>query len=945
MKKRMLSALLALCILMTVVAVAEPAEAPAAAAPVTYTHNGRVTLIDGACTDAPIVSIEDAAQVVDSVLAELGGDANTQLEPWRTLTDAYGNRYHVFQQMYDNTTVLGGAVKVITDGEGNMLGLTSSIEDNPADAAVSEGITAEEAERIVLDNAMKTRQQSLSVVQGLTDRMILPIAIHLDFEEGESEGSRYVWVVYTDNPDSTMDRSSDLPYLAHYVTMTGEYLYSLPTIVPGDEAGATGFDASYIFEFMEPVNYTGYVDLSTGEEKEISVDVMRDKRTGMYYLGNIERRIVVADCWEFLYNGNRIVVASSTDNLEWDQVGLLSLYNYCRAYDYYKEIGWIGGDGLGTPILVLNDYCDQNHVPVNNAAYVGGYLGWQMFLASQANDYSQSLDVLAHEFTHCVTGSVMTYNAYKNDYGAINEAMSDIQGKTCEMLMEGRENVTWELGDMSAEAIRSMEAPHRFSQPEFTWDIHYTPSVRTPTVLNDQGGVHTNSSLLNHLAYRLYEKGGMTLEEGRAFWFTVDCAMVPGTDYAQLSELLPLALRITGLEQYDAELQRALDATRLGVETIPETFDEDRALLTLNLPENKAFEDEQWVLMLVSVNVDKLFSAIGEIIGGVLSHDYSVLPQFLQDMLNAAEQPELDKENRNVLSGALDAILSLFKDDAAEGESLTERYDDLTEEFMDWLNEYLKDVFYYGNTNSGQDGRTMRMVCLPGNALPVLVHGIYNENTSTLEDVSMIAYVCGQWIDVFGLVRDAEAMEEAGEKNALSPEMEAYIDSFVESIDGIDGLDDILDLLFFHIQGGEQNVLPNNGLENLDPVTDVLPNDEEASKTYEPRKSRPKLDVEEAQDAAEEEQDAAEEAQDTVEEAQDTVEEVQDTVEEVQDAAEEAQDVIEEVPDAVEEAQDVVEEAQDTVEEEQDTLEEAQDVVEEAQDTVEEEQDDVDVAA
>ena len=110
--------------------------------------------------------------------------------------------------------------------------------------------------------------------------------------------------------------------------------------MPGDEAGASGFDASYVFEFMEPVDYTGYVDLSTGEEMELTVTVMRDKRTGMYYLGNLERRIVVADCWEYLYNGNRVVLAASPDNLEWDQVGLLSLYNYCRAYDYYKEIGW-----------------------------------------------------------------------------------------------------------------------------------------------------------------------------------------------------------------------------------------------------------------------------------------------------------------------------------------------------------------------------------------------------------------------------------------------------------------------------------------------------------------------------------------------------------------------------------------------------------------------------
>ena len=43
------------------------------------------------------------------------------------LSKAFGNHYYVFQQMLDNTTVLGGAVKVITDGNGHMLGLTSSI--------------------------------------------------------------------------------------------------------------------------------------------------------------------------------------------------------------------------------------------------------------------------------------------------------------------------------------------------------------------------------------------------------------------------------------------------------------------------------------------------------------------------------------------------------------------------------------------------------------------------------------------------------------------------------------------------------------------------------------------------------------------------------------------------------------------------------------------------
>ena len=328
--RRFFCALLALALLagMVSVAAAEPETAPSATV---YTHDGRVTLIDGACTDAPVRGFGDAAAVVDSVLDQLGGDENTLLEPWRELTDAYGNRYYVFQQMFDNTTVLGGAVKVITDDGGSMIGLTSSIVANPAEPDAGEDISAGEAEQIVLEHAAQTRQPALAPVEGLTRRMILPKTLAIDIEAEDDEGSRYVWVVYTNNPDGSQTHSSDLPYLAHYVTMDGEYLYSLPTIIPGDEAGASGFDASYVFEFMESVNYTGYVDLSGGEELEISVDVMRDKRTGMYYLGNLERRIVVADCWEFLYNGNRVVLESSPDNLEWDQVGLLTLYNYCRA--------------------------------------------------------------------------------------------------------------------------------------------------------------------------------------------------------------------------------------------------------------------------------------------------------------------------------------------------------------------------------------------------------------------------------------------------------------------------------------------------------------------------------------------------------------------------------------------------------------------------------------
>ena len=548
--KKLLAILLTLAMLLGALPLTGMAEAPAADGPATFTHDGRVTLIDGATVDTPVTDFDAASAVVDGVLDQLGGDERTVLDPWRVLTDANGNHYYVFQQMCNNTTVLGGAVKVITDPSGHMLALTSSIVNDLPEADEAEPISAEQAEQIVLDRYMQEEQKALTVVEGATDRIILPLILEIDMEEEEEAGSRYVWVVYTDNPDAAEARSADLPWLAHYVTMAGEYLYSLPTMQPGDEAGATGFDASYVFDFMEPVNYTGTVALSTGDEMEISIDLMRDARTGVYYLGNLERRIVVADFYETVYNHNMTLV-SSTTNDDWDSLALLSLYNYSRAWDYYNEIGWVGGDGRGTPMMILKGFCASDQTPVDNAAYAGAaYAGWEMFLASDVNDFSQCLDVLGHEFTHCVTGNVMTYAPYLNDYGAINEAMSDIQGNLCEMLMGATEDDTWLIAENSkASGIRSMSDPHAYKQPEYTWDIYYVTNVKSPTSINDLGGVHGNSSLLAKVAWQLCAEGGMSLEDARAFWFAADCAMVPGTDYAQLSELMPVILRAQELDQ------------------------------------------------------------------------------------------------------------------------------------------------------------------------------------------------------------------------------------------------------------------------------------------------------------------------------------------------------------------------------------------------------------
>ena len=863
MYKRMLAILTVLVMLVTTAgaSLAEDAETANTAGltlqdiealnggPVTvHTDQGRVTFVGGTCTDKPVKNHEDAQSVIGTMLPRLGGDGHTAFEPWRVLNDPAGNRYYVFQQVLEDALVPGGAVKVITDRDGNMTGLTGSIVPVSAKdmdgSAVTPAITAEEAEALVLTHARENGSAEPDVVRGQTVKIVLPVERVVDVEADEID-SRYVWAVYTTNPSASVS-GTDLPYLAHYVTLGGEYLYNLPTIIPGDTAGSAGYDASYVFEFMEPVDYTGYVDYSDGTEHEISVTLMRDTRTGMYYLGNIEHKIVVADCWEFLYNGGHVVLEYSPDNREWDQTSLMSLYNYCRAWDYFNAIGWKGGDGEETPIIILKDFCDKDHNPVDNAAYAGKFYGWQTFLSSSVNDFAQCLDVAAHEFAHCVTGTVMTYNAYMNDFGAINEAISDIHGNLCEMLAGATEDTTWLMGENGLNTIRSMSEPHQFQQPEYVWDVYYRAEVKDPTEANDHGGVHGNSSLLNRVAYLLCTEGGMSLEEARAFWFAVDCAMVPGSDYAQLRALLPWVMKITGLERYGDALAKAMDATRLGETGVPETIEADKALLTLSLPDNEVFNNGKWLLQFASINTEKIEAFFSTLSEDFSSGNLESYPKLIRDLAVPAPTPEPAAEENK--PGFLKTLLTVLLEgmsekDEPETAPEPEKDDPDRTELLEWLRGKVKEFFYYDMGNAGADGHSIRVMCKPGRTFPVLLYMSVDSGGAVIEQMKILVFVNGRWFDLTAIVNDvigSEAQPDPGK--ALSGLLQSELFSeLMNTLITSQSATDVLNALSLNVKGGETVVIPAEGLEKIDLSTGIMNQKLSGSEEPNNRKSRPKL--------------------------------------------------------------------------------------------------------
>lgn len=539
-----------------------------------YTGDGTVTAFIGEpFYDGVIKEEADALGAVESVYDRIGADESTKLELME-IRPTEDHIYYTFSQISGNVRVLGASVKLITDTDGKAVGLVSSILPKVTALPHEQwSITAEEAEAIIEDYY---RDYDLKAVDGATERTLLPVS------DG-AEIMYYVWVVYTENIDPRYDTA----YLAHYVTEDGEYLYALPISEPGNADAIAGDLAAFVFENMEEGEWTGTITHADGTQETITVPVMTDPEDGTVYLGDRERKILCADAAQYLYNNT--LSARVSEDASFNNNEMLTYYNFVRIWDFYNEIGWQGPDDDKTPTLILLDLVDENGEPVANAFYSGRQRGFQVF-AINCNLYGDCTDVLAHEFTHCVTGTTMTMNLYMNEYGAINEAMSDIQGNLIELMIDDDADGAWVIGENSGNTLRSMGTPNEHEQPGYVWDRYYVPSVSRSTDMNDNGGVHTNSSVINIVSYKL-DEAGMAPEDQFYFWMNVALAMTPRTDFAQMSRLLPWCMETAGYPQYVDAVNSAIQGAELTHSGLPEEVPQGCGIIQFVYNAPESFDD------------------------------------------------------------------------------------------------------------------------------------------------------------------------------------------------------------------------------------------------------------------------------------------------------------------------------------------------------------------
>ena len=366
----------------------------------------------------------------------------------------------------------------------------------------------------------------------------------------------HAWAVFTNYPEEE-EAPDGRGYLEHLISYDGFYLGYLAVSSPeelvlGDDAQTEA--ARYWFDGLEEASYTGTVRLHDGTERTVTVPVARDPADGTYYLADVNRHILLADCYSWMYK-NEIAPWMSENNTGWPDAYLLTYESYIRVYDFYRDYGLESVDGFGTPIVILTDYCNGNGRPLDNACYMGISNGWAMFGASDLNDYGECIDVAAHEFTHGVTTYTIGGDLYENESGAVNEGFSDVMGNLCELLLGATEDTDWLLGENCGSPVRSMSCPWDYQQPVTIGGKYYQEPAETPLWENDYGGVHTNNSLISHIAWQLC-RDGMDLQEAFGLWRETMNMLTPRSGYREVHEALKFVARVRGM---DPKWQKQID--------------------------------------------------------------------------------------------------------------------------------------------------------------------------------------------------------------------------------------------------------------------------------------------------------------------------------------------------------------------------------------------------
>lgn len=451
-----------------------------------------------------------------------GDELNFKLK--RVWKDNFNKNHIRLQQYYKGLPIFGKEVIVHTDSSGNVFALNGSSAD-ALNINTTPSITAEKAIEIAKNkvNAPKETKQLKSLKLESMNLKVGP--------KESAELTVYPW-----------ENSNYLCYVVDLSYTTPKPL-SWKVFVDAQTGNVINkYDKAEDFTKVNGYGY-GYF----GDKKSLKLLRFDD---GIYDL--IEKTnssTSLDDNFIATCDYNRLSTsdpfypdADGIYNTKYQSIGVDAHYYSDIVYNYFKtKLGRNSWDGYGAPIFNITYLPEDNAFwdPDAEAFYFGTGDG------TTTAPYSSGLDVIAHEFTHAVTDSEVSFN-YQGQSGALSESYSD--AFACLI------DPDWQIGEdivtpgVPGDALRDMSNPRLYGDPDNMKDYIYTSE--------DNGGVHANAGIPNKAFYNIASKIGRD-DAGKIYYRSLMYLTSSATFQDARNALLYSAKELYGVNstQYNAVRQ------------------------------------------------------------------------------------------------------------------------------------------------------------------------------------------------------------------------------------------------------------------------------------------------------------------------------------------------------------------------------------------------------
>ncbi len=321
-------------------------------------------------------------------------------------------------------------------------------------------------------------------------------------------------------------RGDDRDHLVYRVQINdsnNERLPSMPVTFVDAQTGEIVFQYDNLQTGTGSSLYSGTVSINTSSAGSTFYMEDTTRKQGTFNMNNTGNTSTGTGGTQSRYTD-----ADDNWNATNQRAGVDAHFGAAKTFDYYSSVhgrnGIDGNYGPGTTAAAANSgislLVSRVHFGsgYNNAFWNGSNMTYGDGDGSTFTPLT-TIDICGHEMTHGVTERTANLT-YAKESGALNEAMSDIMGSMVELYSKGGTVTanTWKIGEdaytpgTAGDALRRMDNPNAVGDPDH-YSVRLYSGSCTPSNSNDQCGVHTNSSIVNH-TYYLNAAGGTNRVSG-----------------------------------------------------------------------------------------------------------------------------------------------------------------------------------------------------------------------------------------------------------------------------------------------------------------------------------------------------------------------------------------------------------------------------------------------